>query len=364
MANEYMGENLGGVSAGLQGIPFLNLVFGPMVQAMEADARNNRLRDMMQAYEDLRMPQFDKAGWNPTISDLEKYQNPIMAMAERIQIDPKMREKQMQSLDQLRDLSEGYGAAQNEAGRRQAIYEANQMAKARSDAAAMNASMRGVGGSGLDIALQAQGSQDAANRAMMGGLEAAKQGAQQRYQGNMAYQQGMSNVRAQDTDLAGRNAAIGNQFELYNTGLKNQNSMANTQLGNQNIMNRQNLTNQARQYNLGRGDDMQKSLYNAALQKLAGKYGVTKDMVGLSERQSERDTEKAKDYRQQWNSLISMAAGGGNADVAGMAGGTGNMGGSMGFMGNGSGIYGGNIPNFGAMSNDDWNKWVTHGYGG
>lgn len=353
-----MGENLGGISGAVQGIPFLNLVFGPMVQAMEADARNARLRQMMQEFSDLQTPQFDKAGWTPTISNQKEYQNPILALAEKIQIDPQMREKQMAALNQMDDMSNGYGAAQAEATRRQAIMEANQMAKARSDAASMNASMRGVGGSGLDYALQAQSSQDAANRAMMGGLQGAQQAAQQKYMGNIAYQQGLGNLRNQDTDLASKNSSIANQFNLYNTGLQNQIQNANTQVGNSNIMNNQNLTNQARQYNLGRGDDNQKALFNAAMQKLMGKYGVTKDMVGLSERQSQRDTEKGKEYRTQWNSIM---AGGMGGDVDGGKVGTGSSPQGYSDYGSMNTNMSQQMPDYTKMSQADFDKWLTGG---
>lgn len=345
----YVGENLGGISAAAQGVPFLNLVMGPFFQSLEAQARQQRLRDMMTEFNNLKMPMYDTSGWTPTINNAELYDNPLLAMAERIQIDPALRQNQMAALNDMRDMGQGYGAAEAEAGRRQAIFEANQMAKARADAAAQQADMRGVGNSGLSMALQAQSGQSAANRAMQGALMAAAQGQQQKMAANQAYQQGLGNLRGQDTDLAARNAAIGNQFNMYNTELQNKRNFANTDIRNRNALNEQTLKNQARQFNLQRGDSIQDKLFNAALQKLAGKYGVTKDMVGLSERQTQRDVEKGKQYEDEWNDIFSMAAGGG--------GGAGGGGAGMGYMPMNASM-GSSMPNFSGMSQGDFDKWL------
>lgn len=169
---------------------------------------------------------------------LEHYATPEQARYSQIAVDPQTRSSQMEALQKLQGYSNG--AADSELNA--ANYNARNNAavqRQRADAATMqNLASRGVAGSGLELAMRQQASQNAANSALGGGLDAAKNNALMKLQGNNAYLSGLSDVRGQDTGLATANANIINQFNMANANERNRVNMANTDIGNrQNSLN-------------------------------------------------------------------------------------------------------------------------------
>lgn len=166
---------------------------------------------------------------------------------ELVKSDPEMRAKQLAALEKMQSIADGRAESQGEAQRELARMRAEQLAQSQQEGIQQQMASRGVGGSGLEFALKGQSGQQAANRAYMGGLQSAAQGALERMQSQQAYQQGLGNLRAQDTDLSARNSDIINRFNAYNadrqlaaqnanTGMKNQFQMYNRQRGDRNEM--------------------------------------------------------------------------------------------------------------------------------
>lgn len=333
MAEDSRGAAADAFNSGLgefaEGIPMLNLIFGPMSRGLKADALRQQLEQMKLRFQNLPLPQYSSDTLTPVDVEFEKYGRPDEAQYKLPELDPRIREMQLSALNNIQDQYSGYGASVSEAERRNAIMDSQRMARGRDEAALAQAQARGVGGSGLEFALRQQGGQDAANRGMQGGLAAAQQAALARLQGSQAYQQGVGSYRNQEQALAGQSADIINQFNMANTQARNRQGALNTELSNRSRQYGADNRNQARQFNVNRGDRHADSLYNAALQRLSGEYGVTKDMVGLGERKNVRDTEQARENEKQWARLFSMAggAGGGGGGMGGMGG----MGGGGGF---------------------------------
>lgn len=173
---------------------------------------------------------------------LQHYATPEAAQAQQVQINPQDRAQQMAALQKLQGYSNG--AADSELNA--ANYNARNNAavqRQRADAAMMsNLASRGVAGSGLELAAKQQASQNAANSAQSGGLQAAQNNALAKLQGNNAYLSGLGNLRNQDTNLATSNANIINQFNMANTAERNRVNQANVGMTNQ-----QNQMNTAQQ---------------------------------------------------------------------------------------------------------------------
>ncbi len=169
---------------------------------------------------------------------LQHYASPESAQAQQVQIDPHDRANQMAALQKLQGYSNGAADSELNAANYNAMNNAS-LGRQRADAATMqNLASRGVAGSGLEIAAKMQASQNAANQAQAGGLQAAHGLALAKLQGNNDYLKGLSGLRGQDTDLATANANIINQFNMANTSERNRVNQANVGLTNQqNTMN-------------------------------------------------------------------------------------------------------------------------------
>lgn len=172
----------------------------------------------------------------PEAYALQHYAMPEDAKYQQVQIDPQDRVNQMQALQKLQGYSNGAADSELNAANYNARNNAA-MQRQRSDAATMQSlSNRGVAGSGLELAMKQQASQNAANSALSGGLDAAKNNALAKLQGNNAYLQGLGSMRGQDTDLATSNANIINQFNMANSNMRNRVNMANTDMANKQSM--------------------------------------------------------------------------------------------------------------------------------
>lgn len=180
--------------------------------------------------------EYEKIAYGGDVSP-EMYGTPEAAAYQTISEDPRTRDFQMQALARMQGLADQSAGSAEALGRYQATSDANALAAQREAGIRNQMAMRGQGGSGMEFVLQQQAGQDAANRAQSAGLQAAQQAALQRLMGTQGVMQGASGVRGQDADIASRNAAIINAFNMANTGARNQANMANTDMRNQ-AMNR------------------------------------------------------------------------------------------------------------------------------
>lgn len=210
---------------------------------------------------------------SPQGYSLEQYAGPEAAQSQQVAIDPVDRANQMSALSKLQGYSNGAADSELNAANYNAQNNAS-MQRQRADAATMqNLASRGVAGSGMEMAQKQQASQNAANSALGGGLEAAKNNALTKLQGNNAYLSGLGNLRGQDTGLATANANIINQFNMANTAERNRVNQANVGLTNQqNTMNTQQQNDYLRY--------MAEAKRQAAQQDFANKMGQGEAVAG------------------------------------------------------------------------------------
>jgi hypothetical protein len=290
---------------------------------MQAAERQDEIDAMLAALEKIQLPQFSSERYSPQQLELSGYETPEEINAKLIQIDPSYRAKQFQSIENLKDLGEGYGASRMAADMRQAEMQANQLAQGREQAALMNAQARGVGGSGLEFALGQQGSQEAANRAMLGGMNAAQAAALNRLQTGQGYLQGITNLRQQDTDLESRNADAINKYNAMNVVARNAARQSNIDNRNKAAMENWQASNAAQQANLDRSDRIKQSIWDMLMRKNAAETGIRTNKVEDMWRQAKRDTEQGEKQAQRIGQMMSMAGRGGSG--GGMGGGFGGI---------------------------------------
>lgn len=233
-----------------------------------------------------------------------------------VSIDPELRAKQMAALQQMQDISEGRIASQGSYERELARRGAEQLARQREEGVLQQAQMRGMGGSGMEFALRAQAGQNAANQAQMGGMQSAAQAALERLQSQQSYQQGLGNLRAQDTDLSARNSDIINRFNAYN---------ADRQLNARQYNNM--LPGQIQAANLARKDRNNIATTNFE----ANRVGAMNNMLGEQRGDVGRRYQPAfalnNAFSEQMGNMLAQGVGG---DIGGQMGG--QMGGGMGAM--------------------------------
>ncbi len=181
--------------------------------------------------------QADLPFWDP-----RRYDTPEDAQSNLVSLDPQYKDLQLKALQALRDKADGSATAQEDAGRMQAIKEANDLAKSREEGVLNDARSRGVGGGGLEFALRNQAGQESANRLGELTTKGAADAALQRLAAMGQYSQGVSNMRTQEQQMASQNADILNQFNMYNTNLHNSTNTANRNMQNQAALDKVNRT--------------------------------------------------------------------------------------------------------------------------
>jgi hypothetical protein len=150
----------------------------------------------------------------------------ILALLEGLDVEtgevaPEMRREQTTAIDYLRDL---YSEGGMDPQARAALGEAQQSNAAQErmarGAIGQNAAMRGVGGSGVEVAAQLANQQGGANRNAQAGTRAAADARQRAIQALMGSANIAGSVRGQDSTLAQFNAAqrtrkAGMQVDAY-----------------------------------------------------------------------------------------------------------------------------------------------------
>jgi hypothetical protein len=288
-------------------IPFVGGILESFLGPMEDDAAQADARAVADELRYLDSPEFSSKQLSPESFSPEMYANPEEAQYKLAEVDPRIRDYQMQALQRMRDLSDGHASAQQNLANYEAMNRAGQMAKARDAALMQNAQSRGVAGSGLEFAMRQQAGQEAANRAQSGTMQAAMNAALERLKGNESYQRGMADFRGQEMDQSARNADIINRFNQYNTGQRNAIRQAN--VGMRNAAQQTNIGNRntAQQYNLERGDRNAMNRFGTRLEALRAASGAHGNLAGqkLNSLQGNRDRDK-----ESRNDLEQMMGGG------------------------------------------------------
>lgn len=153
--------------------------------------------------------------------------NPEEFTATQVSESPELRNRQLALLDMLQGNAERGLSESDAASYELATQRAQQGARQRDEALIANAQARGVGGSGVELALRQQAGQDAMNRAQEANLQKTADSARTRAAYLNAYGNQAGDVRGTDLDLASKNAEIMNRFNQLNTAARNQANEAN-----------------------------------------------------------------------------------------------------------------------------------------
>lgn len=204
----------------LAGLPVIGGLF---------DDTEERAQEKLKEYEDLYKNPENYAkftgGWTP--EDVT---------ASQITEDPGLKNMQMNYLSKLMDMSESGLSDEDKLGFEMAQREAENTAKAQQAAIVNQMRERGIGGSGAELALRSQASQDAVNRQSLANMGQAAQAAKQRALYSQAYGNQLGDMRSADYRTAASNQDALNRAAQFNA--QNQNAAreynARTQQGLEN----------------------------------------------------------------------------------------------------------------------------------
>lgn len=205
--------------------------------------------------------------------------------------DPEVVASQLQSMKKMEQLGEGKLTDVDRANMAQQMQMEAQQERANREAILSNARSRGVAGSGLEMAAQLQGEQEAANRASRAATDvnvaAQNRGIQALSQaGQMA-----GNIRSQEMDVAARKAAAQDAINQFNTA--NAQSIARTNVEAKNAAQAANLANAQRiaEANVNQTNEQRRIAADAAEQAFQNKISQISGKSGLA---SSIDADKAQ----------------------------------------------------------------------
>lgn len=168
-----------------------------------------------------------------------------------INVDPRLKSAQMQALTNLEQQGKTGLTLEDRSALMDAQRQAAQQNQGQQQAILQNAAMRGMGGSGAELAARLQASQGSADQAAQSGLRVAAQAQQARMAalqnaGNMAGQMGATQF-GQQAQVQGAQDVI-NRFNTGNAQSVQQRNVANQ--------------NQAQQYNLDYAKNLEQNRVN------------------------------------------------------------------------------------------------------
>lgn len=174
------------------------------------DKIRGQMEDIARMYGGISLPELVDTDFRPEAMDYEL-----------VQEDPMVLQSQLAALEKMQQLADEGLTAEDKLAMFTANRDAGQRAKGARLAATQNANARGVGGSGLEFALSEIANQGAAERARAQSMEQAAASAKNKAMNQMAYSQGLGNVRNQDYQTKANNTGIINQFNSLNTQNRN-----------------------------------------------------------------------------------------------------------------------------------------------
>lgn len=304
----------------MNAIPFLN-VLAPGITAGFAQAGKDAiLQDMLANVNNLEVPklggEYGQAAYTGDFNP-NAYADPEAAQYQQAQMDPQTLAARRAAIESL--LSEGTGAAaaQQEASRRQALYDSANQAGAQSAGLREEMASRGKGGAGAEWAMRQRAGQSGANQAMLGGLQAQANGAQQRLAALDAYERSLGGLSDDQQSLNQGNANIVNQFNMANTNLRNQVAMANTGMQNQaqarNLDARQSSVNQntgIRNANVDLQNQNKQGNFSNEAQKLKLVNGALGNQATAYDEANAKAQDAGKTGMNNFQSVLKMMGGG------------------------------------------------------
>jgi hypothetical protein len=292
----------------LESIPIIGGMFDDSEDKMMAEIAKKKA-----LYDQIGLPNVDWQNITPEeYRQLEMF-NPEAAQYETIQEDPRLLQSQRDYLKKLSGLSEEGLSDEDKLGFAVASRNASADAQSRRGAALQSARARGVGGGGMEAALTEIGSQQAADRQSMEGMQQAAEAAKRRALYTQAMGGELSNQREQGLNTEARNKDIINRFNQLNSGIRNEANMYNLQ-GRQGAADRnvESRNQAAWQNQAGRLGQVQAGYQNrlGLADRKAGIYDQTGDFYGA----------KGEENRRKRAALGSAAGGAIGAAFGGPAG--------------------------------------------
>jgi len=238
-----------------------------------------------------------------------------------IKEDPKLREAQMQALQQMQQAGHTGQTAQDQLNNLKMQNQVNADNRSRQASILQNAQARGQGGAGATLAAQLQSAQGNANLASEQGLQLAAQANNARMNA-LAQSAGLGGqMRGQDFNVNQAKASAADQFQRFNIqnqqAVANQNVQAKNQAQAGNLSNDQNISNM----NVGQNNQEAERMNQARLQDWQSNNQRNSIIAGGYKGQSDQ-------YNQQGNQVANQYTqmGGG---IGGMIGSIANLGGAF-----------------------------------
>ena len=251
---------------------------GKKNNSAQVEAMNRAIAEMQQArkrIDDVESPDYTQmedyirqaAAENPELMGLFQEAQLGESALEDIAIDPKLRENQSKVIDELSELAETGMSDEDMAKRRQLQRQVAQDEQARQKSIIQNLQERGLGGSGLELALRSASSQESARRASEGADRLTSDMAERRRNALAQLSESAGRLRSQD---------YGEQKDLASTRdtIAQFNALQRANTANQNLQLRQGLENQRSAQNrqmYGNLGNLQQQRFSNEMQK-AGAY--------------------------------------------------------------------------------------------
>lgn len=274
---------VGGIAA-----PIIGGIAGNLLSKGDRDAALAMQQQALQNIQNVNTPDIEKMKLA-----LQQYQNlgqltPEMekAIAQKdsemksIQVDPRLRNAQMQALQSLQKVGAGGLRPEDIAAITQVKNAVAQQDKANQEAILQNMQQRGIGGSGNELAARLMSSQNAANRASDQDMNVAGQASQRALQ---ALAQSGNMGQSMETTQFGEAAQTANAQDIINRyNAMNAQQVANQNVAVKNAAQAQNLANAQSIANQNVGLNNQQQQYNTGLQQQQFQNQLSKAQAGVA----------------------------------------------------------------------------------
>jgi len=228
-----------------------------------------------------------------------------------IKEDPKLREAQMQALQQMQQAGHTGQTAQDQLNNLKMQNQVNADNRSRQASILQNAQARGQGGAGATLAAQLQSAQGNANLASEQGLQLAAQANNARMNA-LAQSAGLGGqMRGQDFNVNQAKASAADQFQRFNIqnqqAVANQNVQAKNQAQAGNLSNDQNISNM----NVGQNNQEAERMNQARLTDWTSNNErnriIANGYKGQSDQYNQQGNQVANQYEKMGSGIGSMA---------------------------------------------------------
>ena len=290
-----------GIAAGL---------YGQMRSAEDRKRQEQMIRAQMAEIDALQIPEEEKLQYKAALmNDIAKEEAILQGQTslDSIQLDPALRQAQMQALASLESQSRGEFGAEERARLDQIQRQAQQAERGSRGAIMQGMQRRGISGSGLELAAQLQNQQASADRQAMEGVQLEAQAKQRALDALSRYGAQARGMEEADYGRSLQAAQARDAIERFNvgqrTGVQQRNVGATRDIGLANVQ----AQNQASRFNAGAVADRYNMQQNKARLK-GGALGGLGDMYG----------QRARDTQRMYSGMGSALATGGLQDIKGM----------------------------------------------